>query len=307
MPRQSPWYGDLGLDDRRTGGDGTGTPAAVPGATTARRGTVLLSGPSGIADGDNASVPTAARVKAFVDAAIAAIPSAAQRSFAAIATGLNALAAGSRLSYNSLDDLPEAVKPDWDAAEGTAAEILNKPTIPAVRGNGNYLINVLAGNTNPATGADTVLTIEQWRASSIITFAGVQISGLSEWVLTLPIDDGQSGRQDDEIAGQSVLIRSVHADITLYVMTAQRMRQRGRGFRNPVQVVTVPPGRAVELIVVNSRVLVGDVTRYLTATDTVLGLVEEATIAELRSGTADKWPDAATIKAYIDERLAAQG
>ena len=31
------------------------------------------------------------------------------------------------------------------------------------------------------------------------------------------------------------------------------------------------------------------------------------TIAELRAGTGNRYPDAATIKAYIDERLAAQG
>lgn len=75
----------------------------------------------------------------------------------AMVTKLNGIEAGAQAN----------VKPDWNAASGSAAEILNKPTIPAAANNAKLQIK---GSASGATATDTGFTANA-SSNGVITFA----------------------------------------------------------------------------------------------------------------------------------------
>lgn len=75
----------------------------------------------------------------------------------AMVTKLNGIEAGAQAN----------VKPDWNAASGSAAEILNKPTIPAAANNAKLQIK---GSASGAAATDTGFTANA-SSNGVITFA----------------------------------------------------------------------------------------------------------------------------------------
>lgn len=75
----------------------------------------------------------------------------------AMVTKLNGIEAGAQAN----------VKPDWNAASGSDAEILNKPTIPAAANNAKLQIK---GSASGATATDTGFTANA-SSNGVITFA----------------------------------------------------------------------------------------------------------------------------------------
>ena len=143
-----------------------------------------------------------------------------------------------------------------------------------------------------ANTADWAMPASRWDRSQVININS-SMTGMSEsnpFIVSVP------GSAND-VSHLNIIFNAAGSRFFLKVMTAEALTRFGRSrTRGTVQM---RGGQICDIVRLGTNRLGCLVLETRLATETVAGLVEKATQAELAAGTPDRYPDAAEIRALV--------